>query len=292
MNKAEIFNGRCFACKICNGKACRGIIPGMGGLGNGNTFVSNYDSWENIKIESNKDKMPKIVFAPMTGVDENMGGYLSEREFHHLAVKASKKACILHSIGDGFPEYKLEYGAEALRKNNSMGAVFLKPFRHELLMKKYNSIKDVASFVGIDIDCLCLPTLKGVKDIVDMGYEELNSFIKNIDIPFIIKGIFDSSQIELIRKLRPFGVVVSNHGGRVFDNGKGIAYILKELENEIRPFVKEIWVDGGLRKREHLLKAKALGADRVIIGRPFAVNTILYREKGVVRFLEENSICL
>ena len=264
----------------------------MGGLGNGNTFVNNYDSWENIKIVPNKESMPKIVFAPMTGVDENMGGYLSEREFHHLAVKASKKAGILHSIGDGFPEYKLEYGAEALRKNNSKGAVFLKPFRHDLLMKKYNSIKDVASFVGIDIDCLCLPTLKGVKDIVDMGYEELNDFIKRIEIPFVLKGIYDKCQLEMIRRLSPYAVVISNHGGRVFDNGKGIAYLLKDLEKEIRPFVKEIWVDGGLRTKDHLLKAKSLGADRVIIGRPFAVNTILYREKGVARFLEENSIRL
>jgi len=292
MNKKDIFFGKCFACETCDGKVCRGIIPGMGGFGKGNTFINNYNSWENIVVSSIDSNPPDIVFAPMTGVDQNMGGYLSEREFHHIAVKASKKAGILHAIGDGFPEYKLEYGAQAFRDNSIKGAVFIKPFKHEILIKKYNSIKDVASFIGIDIDSLCLPTLKGVKDIVDMGYEELKEFVDLVESPFVLKGIYDESQLDIIKRLKPYAVVVSNHGGRVFDNGKGIAYILKELEKKIRPFVKEIWVGGGLRTSRHLLKAKVLGADRVVIGRPFAVNTILYREKGVVKFLEENSICL
>ena len=292
MKKEDYFKGRCFACKVCNGKACRGIIPGMGGFGDGNTFINNFDSWENIKVNIIDKDIPEIVFAPMTGVDENMGGYLSERQFHEIAVKSSCKGNILHAIGDGFPEYKLEYGAEALRRNKTKGAVFIKPFKHDILLKKYHLVRDVASFIGIDIDCLCLPTLKGVEDIVDMGYRELKEFVSYIDVPFILKGIYDERQLDIVKRLRPYAVVVSNHGGRVFDNGIGTAYLIKDLEKKLRPYVQEVWVDGGLRTKEHLLKAKNLGADRVLIGRPFAVYTILFKEKGVVRFFEENSICL
>ena len=39
----------------------------------------------------------------------------------------------------------------------------------------------------------------------------------------------------------------------------GLAYLLKKIEGRIRPFVNEIWVDGGLRTQTHIKKAKALG---------------------------------
>lgn len=86
----EKFNGSCKVCKVCNGIACAGEVPGMGGKGSGSSFIDNRKSLEKIKINmrvihnvSNPDitielfgmKMDAPIFAaPITGTTLNMGG--------------------------------------------------------------------------------------------------------------------------------------------------------------------------------------------------------------------------
>ena len=47
----EKFNGSCKVCKVCNGIACAGEVPGMGGKGSGSSFIDNRKSLEKIKIK-------------------------------------------------------------------------------------------------------------------------------------------------------------------------------------------------------------------------------------------------
>jgi len=46
----ERFNGACRVCPICNGRACAGEMPGMGGIGTGSSFMANFDSLSRIKL--------------------------------------------------------------------------------------------------------------------------------------------------------------------------------------------------------------------------------------------------
>ena len=81
-------------------------------------------------------------------------------------------------------------------------------------------------------------------------------------------------------------IVVSNHGGRVLDQCPATAEVLEEIANAVKGKMK-IFVDGGIRSGADVFKALALGADGVIICRPFV--TALYGggEEGVKLYIEK-----
>ena len=64
------------------------------------------------------------------------------------------------------------------------------------------------------------------------------------------------------------GIVVSNHGGRVLDGTPATADVLEEIVKAVDGSMK-IFVDGGIRSGTDIFKALALGADAVIIARPY-----------------------
>lgn len=293
MNQIERFNGKCFNCRVCNGIACAGILPGMGGCLGGKTFQNNFTSWEEIEVHGDLHIYPEIGIAPMTGVSENVGGFLSERDFQHSLAKGAKNQGIFYCAGDGAPDFKLHYSLEAMSKYSTChNTVFLKPYPFEEIIRRMTFLPSETSYYGIDIDSANLINLKGKVSLEEKGWEELLEIKKISEFPFVLKGIYSENQIEMIEKVRPHAVVISNHGGRVFDNGEGTAYLLKRLFPEIRRFVSEIWVDGGLRTSDHIRKAGILGANKVLIGRPFAVEIILDKENGVRNFLEKAGICI
>jgi len=274
-------NKTCRGCKICDGQGCRGETPGMGGKGSGSTFVNNYNSWNLVSVKTGSI-LPKIAVAPMTGVEENMGDACSEQQFHQKLVAGAKAAKIDICIGDGSPLYKLESGKDALITNNIKGTAFIKPYSdNQEIIKRYKIVENCISGFGIDIDAVSLKNMQGKANLEIKDLSALSEIQSAINVPFIVKGICRPNQVELIKKLQPFAVIISNHGGRVFDNGEGIAFILQKLAPLIKSYTKEIWVDGGLRTHQHLLKAKALGADKVLIGRPFIQAVMAQGSKGI-----------
>jgi isopentenyl diphosphate isomerase/L-lactate dehydrogenase-like FMN-dependent dehydrogenase len=95
--------------------------------------------------------------------------------------------------------------------------------------------------------------------------------IKNhVKIPFAIKGIFTQEDIELVKEVKPDIVYISNHGGRVETRKGSTAEFFAKHVDEIKDYCDEVWVDGGIRSPRDVATAMALGADCVLIGRPFA----------------------
>jgi isopentenyl diphosphate isomerase/L-lactate dehydrogenase-like FMN-dependent dehydrogenase len=80
--------------------------------------------------------------------------------------------------------------------------------------------------------------------------------------------VFSVEDIELVREVRPDVVVVSNHGGRVETARGSTADFLARYAGELRRYVGELWVDGGLRSASDLRAARYLGADEVMVARP------------------------
>jgi glycolate oxidase len=116
-----------------------------------------------------------------------------------------------------------------------------------------------------------------------------------IDIPLILKGIATAEDAAQAVELGVEGVYVSNHGGRQLDHGRGSADVLPEVAAEIGGKAKII-VDGGFMRGTDVVKAMALGADAVGIGRLHALGIAVAGQAGVVRALElletEIRICL
>ncbi|NXW41491.1 HAOX2 oxidase, partial [Nyctiprogne leucopyga] len=108
-------------------------------------------------------------------------------------------------------------------------------------------------------------------------------------LPIIIKGILTKEDAELAVRHGVQGIIVSNHGGRQLDGGPATIDALVEVVEAVQGRV-EIYLDGGIRKGSDVLKALALGARCVFIGRPALWGLAYKGEEGlqdVLRILQD-----
>ena len=101
----------------------------------------------------------------------------------------------------------------------------------------------------------------------------------------VIKGILDSEDAELAVRHGADAVVVSNHGGRQLDGALSSIRALPDVV-QAAGSQTEVWLDGGIRTGQDMLKAWALGARGMMIGRAYLYGLAAYGEAGVTRALE------
>jgi isopentenyl diphosphate isomerase/L-lactate dehydrogenase-like FMN-dependent dehydrogenase len=105
------------------------------------------------------------------------------------------------------------------------------------------------------------------------------------DIPLIIKGIATAEDAVIALEHGVEWIYVSNHGGRQLDHGRGAMHVLPEIVNAVGGRAR-IMVDGGFCRGSDIVKAIALGADLVGIGRLQCWALAAAGESGVLRMLE------
>jgi len=114
-------------------------------------------------------------------------------------------------------------------------------------------------------------------------------FIKRLrdvtKMKILIKGLESAQDADLAVAHGADGIIVSNHGGRATDTGRGTLECLPEIASAIRGRVPVI-LDGGVRRGTDVLKALALGATAVGIGRPYVWGLGAFGQPGVDRVLE------
>jgi isopentenyl diphosphate isomerase/L-lactate dehydrogenase-like FMN-dependent dehydrogenase len=144
-----------------------------------------------------------------------------------------------------------------------------------------------AMAVAMDIDSAGLIHLaKSGKPVFSKTVEELKEIAAYTKLPFIIKGIMSAKVAEKAALTGAYGIVVSNHGGRVLDNTPATCEVLPEIKQAVGDRVK-VFVDGGIRTGADVFKALALGADAVLIGRPYAVAAFGGGAEGVRLYTEK-----
>ncbi|MBK5910584.1 hypothetical protein CCR85_03640 [Rhodothalassium salexigens] len=104
------------------------------------------------------------------------------------------------------------------------------------------------------------------------------------DGPILVKGIMDPGDVAHARAHGCAGVVVSNHGGRQLDSAPSALQMLPEVRAEAGSDMA-VLIDGGVRRGTDVLKAVALGADAVMVGRPYLYGLGAGGEAGVDRAL-------
>jgi isopentenyl diphosphate isomerase/L-lactate dehydrogenase-like FMN-dependent dehydrogenase len=105
------------------------------------------------------------------------------------------------------------------------------------------------------------------------------------DLPVVAKGIMTGEDVELCAQAGADAVIVSNHGGRHLDNTLATIEVLAEAVAAAQGKT-EILLDGGIRRGADVVKALALGAKAVFIGRPLFWGLAVGGEHGVVRVLD------
>jgi isopentenyl diphosphate isomerase/L-lactate dehydrogenase-like FMN-dependent dehydrogenase len=108
---------------------------------------------------------------------------------------------------------------------------------------------------------------------------------KMTTMKLVLKGIDTGEDARLAREHGADGVVVSNHGGRAAETGRGTIDILPEVVDAVGGQIP-VFVDGGFRRGTDVFKALAIGARAVGIGRPYIWGLTAFGQAGVERVLE------
>lgn len=101
----------------------------------------------------------------------------------------------------------------------------------------------------------------------------------------VLKGIMDADDAELAVKSGADALIVSNHGGRQLDGAPASLDVLPEIVDRVGDDI-EVWMDGGIRSGQDVIKATALGAKGTMIGRAFLYGLGAMGAQGVTRCLE------
>ncbi|WFD21012.1 L-lactate dehydrogenase (cytochrome) [Malassezia caprae] len=124
-----------------------------------------------------------------------------------------------------------------------------------------------------------------------LDWEDLLFITRNTRLPVLLKGVQAWEDVVQAREMGLAGVVLSNHGGRQLNFAPSSMEVLEESVHELKkrnlfPSKNfQLFVDGGFRRGTDVLKAVALGATAVGIGRPFLYAYSAYGSDGVVRAL-------
>ena len=116
-------------------------------------------------------------------------------------------------------------------------------------------------------------------------WKDLEWIKSQTDLPVVAKGIMTGEDAELCAEVGADAIIVSNHGGRHLDNTLATIEVLSEAVAAAKGRV-EILLDGGVRRGADVVKALALGARAVFIGRPLFWGLAVDGERGVARVLE------
>lgn len=296
-------NGSCKVCPVCNGKACAGEVPGMGGKGTGEAFLVNVEALNSYKlnmrvIHDAKDpdtsielfgkKLDVPVFAaPVSGTTLNMGGKFTEEEYISWVIGGCLDAGVYPMVGDTAVDSFLITNLEQLKQFNGEGIAFIKPWENSNVINKIKLVEEAGAFaVGMDIDAAGLITLAlHGKPVGPKTVEDIREIVESTKLPFILKGIMTADEAELAVQAGVDAIVVSNHGGRVLDQTPGVADVLPEIVQAVKGKVT-ILADGGVRNGVDVLKMLALGADAVLIGRPFVTASFGGQREGVKAYVE------
>lgn len=303
--RAKIGN-YCKACPECNGRACKNQMPGPGAKGIGDTAIRNYDKWKEIRLNMDTlvEKRPidtslslfgkefKYPFfaGPVGAVNLHYGDCLNDVSYNDILVSACAEFGIAAFTGDGVDSNVMLAATKAIKKADGFGIPTVKPWNIELIREKLELVKESEAFaVAMDIDAAGLPFLKNLNPPAgSKSVEELREIVDAAGLPFIVKGIMTVNGALKAKEAGASAIVVSNHGGRVLDQCPATAEVLEEIADAVDGSMK-ILVDGGIRSGTDVFKALAIGADAVIIARPFVTAVYGGGREGVESYIQKIS---
>ena len=222
-----------------------------------------------------QELVPSCFCRPCGAPKLHYGDLYDDLAYNDILLPACRDAGIAAFTGDGSNPAVMESAALALGRCGGCGISTIKPWDMETIRHKINLVKAADPIaIAMDIDAAGLPFLKNRQPPAESKtVEELREIAAMAGRPFILKGIMTVRGAEKALSAGAAGIVVSNHGGRVLDQCPATAEVLPAIANAVGGKLT-ILVDGGIRTGLDVFKALALGADGVLIGRPYV--TMVY----------------
>lgn len=305
---------KCYQCKVCNGQACKGQIPGVGGIKTGASFINNVNALAKIQLNMsclheinevdcsvslfNQTLDLPVMAAPIANVKGNYGVELTDKLFNQYLVEGCQTANTIAFTGDDIDPEQLFYtGLKIIDEHEGQGIITMKPWVKEgidLRLKMLETMNYLA--LAMDVDSCAHPLLKQSKIPAEAkDAKKLQYIVEKIKKPFIVKGVMSIRDAQVALDAKADYLIVSNHGGRVLDQTRATIDVLAEIVAYVDGRCK-ILIDGGFRSGYDVFKAIALGADGVLIGRPLALEAIMNQADGVTKSLlmikKELEVCM
>jgi 4-hydroxymandelate oxidase len=278
---------RCRVCPECDGQACAGEVPGMGGIGTGTSFKNNIAALNRVQLrlrtlhDVSKPDLGTTLFGrkldvpflctSLAGTTYNMGGKMSEEDFIEAVLGGAARLGTVGFVADGTEDpletYKIRLAA--IGKAGG-GIAVVKPRDQAELVRRMKLVEDAGALaVAVDVDAAgrAARAAKLGQVIEPKSPKQLRELVKATRLPFIVKGVMTPEEALIARDAGAAAIVVSNHGGRVLDHTPGTAEVLPAIADKVKGKVV-ILADGGIRHGADVLKMLALGADAVLLGRP------------------------
>jgi isopentenyl diphosphate isomerase/L-lactate dehydrogenase-like FMN-dependent dehydrogenase len=299
---------RCRVCPECDGVACSGEVPGMGGIGSGKAFRNNFQALAKYELNMrtfHDVKVPdtsltlfgvKLAMPIMSGVTGgttyNMGlkGKVTEEEYAEGIIAGCAKAGTMGFAADGIEDplsvYETRLKIVARYKGQALAQI--KPRTQEEIIKRIRLLEaaGVPAF-AIDIDSAgrAARALPG-QTVEPKTLKQLREIAKSTKLPFLIKGVMTPEEALMALEAGAAGIVVSNHGGRVLDHTPGTSQVLPAIADKVNGRMI-ILADGGVRYGADVLKMLALGANAVLVGRPLLRGSVGGGADGVALMLNK-----
>jgi len=205
-----------------------------------------------------------ILAAPMSTSPELLK--ITDSPLVALArgVKAAGSLMFVGISSDEQLESVLESGVSTVK--------IIKPYKdHKLVIHQIEHAERVgAKAVGMDIDFIAGGKNRDILMRADMmgpkTSKDLKDFVSATKLPFVLKGILGKRDAEKAVNIGAKCVIISNHGGNVLDCAVHALEVLPEIKVALEDRMK-VLVDGGFQRGTDVMKALALGADGVLVGR-------------------------
>ena len=294
----------CKACPVCNGVACKNQIPGPGAKGVGDTAIRNYNKWADIRVNMDtlcpggapdttlelfgKSFRYPFFAGPVGAVNLHYSDTYTDMTYNDVLVRACAENGIAAFTGDGTNPTVMEMATRAIGAAGGCGVPTIKPWNIDTIREKMAQAKASGCFaVAMDVDAAGLPFLKNMTPPAgSKSVEELAEIVQLAERPFIVKGVMTAKGALKAKQAGAAAIVVSNHGGRVLDDCAATEEVLPEIVAAVAGRAK-VFVDGGVRTGGDVFKALALGADAVLIARPYVTAVYGGGAEGVACLTEK-----
>ncbi len=301
---AEVLKPKCRVCRDCNGIACRGEIPGVGAAGDGSSFTLCREYLSKIRLHMDAvhehfeadstielfgcSLAGPVMVAPIGGMSFNYTNYLSETEYCEAVVFGAKQAGIIAFTGDGPNDEYFPSTLPVIAAADGLAVPTIKPWAKEKLFDRIADIRKTSCpAFAMDIDSAALVNLKlQGKPAFAKSEAEIKEIVEASGKPFIVKGVMTPESALRCMRAGAYGIVVSTHGGRIMQDTLPPVSVLSEIREVVGDRMK-VFVDGGIRSGADVFKCLALGADAVLIGRPYAIAAHGGGAEGVVLYTEK-----
>jgi 4-hydroxymandelate oxidase len=132
------------------------------------------------------------------------------------------------------------------------------------------------------------PMFRFITEQIDpsLTWRDVEKFVQTVQLPVFVKGILHPGDVLLAAQSGVSGVIVSNHGGRQLDGAIATLDALPEIVSAAHGTTLDLIVDGGIRRGADVVKALALGAKMVMVGRPVLWGLAVDGEAGARAILE------